>query len=153
MLKYTETEICFSEIPDEITLCINISNCQNSCIGCHSAYLKKNIGTELTDSEIDRLMEANDGVTCVALMGEGNDPEALRHTGEYMKERYPSVRTGLYSGRAEVEDDLYELFDYLKVGPYIPERGPLNKETTNQRLYRMKDGRKEDITYRFWRKR
>ena len=48
MIKYTDTQIVFSEIPDEITLAINISNCQNNCPGCHSPYLKQNIGKELT---------------------------------------------------------------------------------------------------------
>ena len=35
---------------------------------------------------------------------------------------------------------LVNLLDYYKVGPYIPERGPLNKETTNQRFYKKVDG-------------
>ena len=29
-MKYTGTEITFAEVPDEITLCINISNCSYS---------------------------------------------------------------------------------------------------------------------------
>ena len=29
-MKYTGTEITFAEVPDEITLCINISNCPHS---------------------------------------------------------------------------------------------------------------------------
>ena len=46
---------------------------------------------------------------------------------------------------------MYKEFDYVKVGPYIEECGPLNKRTTNQRLYKCdKNGNKEDITYRFW---
>ena len=30
MLKYVNTEITFAEVPDEISLCINISNCSYS---------------------------------------------------------------------------------------------------------------------------
>ena len=48
-----------------------------------------------------------------------------------------------------VEPELAELFDFLKTGPYIPEYGPLNEPTTNQRLYY----KGEDITPVFWRKK
>ena len=39
MIKYLETLVAFAEIPDEITLCINITNCPCNCNGCHSSYL------------------------------------------------------------------------------------------------------------------
>ena len=39
MLKYVDSQITFREIPDEITLCINISNCPFRCKGCHSKEL------------------------------------------------------------------------------------------------------------------
>ena len=50
--------------------------------------------------------------------------------------------------------------DYLKVGPYIPERGGLNNKHTNQKMYKITetfDKNKmytnfEDITYKFWPK-
>ena len=59
------------------------------------------------------------------------------------------MELALYSGRKEVEPELAELFDFLKIGPYIPEYGPLNEPTTNQRLYY----KGEDITPVFWRKK
>jgi hypothetical protein len=40
----------------------------------------------------------------------------------------------------------------VKIGPYIEQKGPLNKESTNQRLYEIKNGEKFDITYKFWKK-
>ena len=46
------------------------------------------------------------------------------------------------------------VFDYVKLGPYIAARGPLDDPATNQRLWRIRpDGRREDLTPRFWRKR
>ena len=39
MLKYVNCGIVFQEIPDEVTLSINISNCPCHCPGCHSNYL------------------------------------------------------------------------------------------------------------------
>ena len=35
MLKYLNTQVTFSEIPDEITLCINITGCKVGCEGCN----------------------------------------------------------------------------------------------------------------------
>lgn len=167
MIKYVNTEVVFEEIPDEITLAVNISNCQNNCPGCHSAYLKQNIGEELTETAVDGLIDKNRGITCFCFMGEGNDAESLKKLILYINEKYPDIKVGLYSGRNDVEDDLWDNLDYLKLGPYVEELGPLNKETTNQRLYRRTDGRMPDfvlvggkwqapwvdITYRFWRKK
>lgn len=79
-------------------------------------------------------------------MGEGKDHNGLLSLAEYLKTTYPDIARGIYSGREKVEEDIYNVFDYVKVGPYIAELGPLNKKTTNQRLY--KHG--EDITYKFW---
>ena len=89
MLKYVETAVTFSEIPDEVTLCINISNCPCHCKGCHSPYLAEDIGILLADwaeyskeehsinTPIDKLIEANEGITCVCLMGGDSDTELL----------------------------------------------------------------------------
>ena len=64
-MKYTDTQITFTEFPDEISLCINISNCSFHCPGCHSPELWEDIGTELTEEELSKLIEANNGITCV----------------------------------------------------------------------------------------
>ena len=51
MIKYKDYYVVFEEIPDKITLAVNITNCQNRCIGCHSPELRENIGKELTTDE------------------------------------------------------------------------------------------------------
>lgn len=139
MTKYIpeDTSVTFSEVPNEISLCINISNCLCHCEGCHSAYLRSNIGEELTTEKLDELILANDGITCVCFMGEGNDPEALQALILHVKENHKNLKIALYSGREDVPEDFYwNNLDYLKIGPYKPEFGPLNKTTTNQVLYR-----------------
>lgn len=169
MIKFTEAEVVFSEIPDEITLAINISNCQNNCIGCHSPHLRQNVGEELTTEVLDNLVENNAGITCVCFMGEGKDELALQNLIAHLHQNYPSIKIGLYSGREEVLEDFYwQVLDYLKIGPYMPEFGPINEETTNQRLYGRKEGmitavfgpitgetryryQWQDITEKFWR--
>lgn len=149
MIKFIpqDLSIVFSEIPDEITLAINISNCQNRCIGCHTSYLRNDTGDELTKDTLNKLIEQNNGISCVCFMGEGNDGEELRNLARYLRSNHPDLKTALYSGRPAVEDDLYDLFDYIKVGPYIAALGPLNEKTTNQRLYKNR----VDITNKFWR--
>ena len=61
-LKYVDTLVSFSEIPDEISLCINISNCPNNCKGCHSPWLKEDSGTPLTYMELKRLIKDNKNI-------------------------------------------------------------------------------------------
>lgn len=60
----------------------------------------------------------------------------------------------MYSGRQSIELEMWELFDYVKLGPYIPEFGPLDNPNTNQRLYKINRETKdiEDITSMFWRR-
>ena len=42
-------------------------------------------------------------------------------------------------------------FDFIKLGPYKEEFGPLNSKTTNQRMYRVHNSELEDITNKFWK--
>ena len=77
MLKYVDTLVTFSEIPDEITLCINISNCPCHCKGCHSSYLAEDIGEELNISTLRELINNNKGITCVSFMGGDSEPSII----------------------------------------------------------------------------
>ena len=149
MIKYKDYYIVFEEIPDEVTLAINITNCQNKCIGCHSPWLRDNIGILLTFDEIDEIIKKNNGITCFLFMGEGNDKDELLLLSKYIKNKY-NILVGLYSGRSNVEKEYYDVFDYIKIGPYIEKYGPLNSNTTNQRLYKVENNKINDITNKFW---
>ncbi len=150
MIKYLPalTDIVLEEIPDRVTLAVEITNCQGSCPGCHSPFLREDIGEELTEAALDALLDDNFGVNCLLFLGEGNDPDSLLRLAAHIRSGHPAVELALYSGRCGVEKEIREMFDYVKIGPYIAELGPLNERTTNQRLY----CRGEDITSRFWRK-
>ena len=152
MLKFLNTMVVFEEIPDKISLAVNMTNCQNKCVGCHSPQLRKDIGKELTEEVVDELIKENEGINCFLFMGEGNDKDSLIKMARYIKEKYASLSLAIYSGRDNVEDDFYELFDYVKIGPYIAKFGPLNKDTTNQRLLKIEDGARKDIRSMFWKK-
>ena len=56
MLRYADYDIVFQEIPDEVTLAINLSNCLNHCRGCHSAYLMEDVGEPLTEESLSTLL-------------------------------------------------------------------------------------------------
>ena len=144
------TSVVLEEIPDRVSLAVDISNCRGNCPGCHSPFLKKDIGRELTPEVIDRLVAANFGVNCFLFLGEGRDPEALLDLADHVRSK--GLLVGVYSGREDVEDIFWKHFDYIKLGPYKEECGPLNNPNTNQRLFALLDGRWKDITYRFWRK-
>lgn len=152
MLKYVDTKIVFQEIPDEITLATNISGCPCNCKGCHSSYLAKNIGEPLDLQHLTNLIDSNKGITCVCIMGGDANPSEVDDIAQDIKEYYPELKVGWYSGRQELDKDI-ELgnFDYIKLGPYIEEFGPLNSRTTNQRFYKVSDGELVDITSRFWK--
>lgn len=160
MLKYVNTEITFSEVPDEITLCINISNCPCHCKGCHSPYLAEDIGEELNRDSLINLIRRNEGITCVCFMGGDSNPADINYLARLIKLLgWSKLKVAWYSGRSELPPEIYlPWFDYIKLGPYIEELGPLNKPTTNQRFYKIKDisseeGSRcimEDNTYLFW---
>ena len=150
MIKYVPklTSVVMEEIPDRVTLAVEISNCRGNCAGCHSPFLKQDIGEELTPEIITALVGDNFGVNCFLFLGEGQDVEALLDLAAHV--RSLGLEVAVYSGRETVEDVFWNCFDYIKLGPYRPECGPLNNPSTNQRIYRVQDGRPTDITARFW---
>jgi len=151
LIKYLNTIEGFQEVPGQVSLLINISLCENKCIGCHSPDLQTDAGQPLTEDALDFYL-GRGPYTCVCLMGEGNDKEALIEVIQWINER--GLKTAIYSGRdIDVADWCQEyglVPDYLKVGSYKEELGPLNKKTTNQRMYHCSDSF-EDITYKFWK--
>jgi len=157
MLKYVPrmTSVVLEEIPGRVSLAVEISQCRGTCRGCHSPFLREDIGDPLTEEIIDSLIKDNYGVNCFLFLGEGRDPMRLIELSRHVKETF-GLEVALYSGREEVDEEILSEFDYVKVGPYIPEKGPLNERSTNQRLYKVerKDGELslKDITSLFWRR-
>ena len=160
MLKYVNYAITFQEIPDEITRCINISNCPCHCKRCHSSYLAEDIGEKLTLDKIYKLIENNEGITCICFMGGDSSPKEIDMFARCIKDLY-DIKVAWYSGRQELSKYInLKCFDFIKLGPYIEEFGPLNSKTTNQRFYQVIKSRYEDgtsgyelldTTYKFWK--
>ena len=103
MIKYVPsmTSVVMEEIPDRVTLAVDISNCQGNCTGCHSPFLREDIGEPLTEEVIDVLVRDNFGIDCFLFLGEGRDPEALVALAGHV--RNLGLKAALYSGRPEVE--------------------------------------------------
>ena len=160
MLKYVDILVSFSEIPDEITLCINISQCPNNCKGCHSPWLREDIGEDLNIESLYNLIDKNKGVTCVCFMGGDQDPAEISNLAFAVKLRsdYP-YKTAWYSGKQHIPDEInVSDFDYIKIGPYIEEFGGLDNPNTNQKMYEVCKVSKlpekfilKDITNKFWK--
>lgn len=151
MLKYVDAKVVFAEVPNEVTLAINISNCPCQCKGCHSSYLAQDIGTELTFSELRRLIKHNSGISCIAFMGGDSEPKRIDALASFVTNHY-QLKVAWYSGRQELSKEIdLQNFDFIKLGPYIEELGPLNSKNTNQRFYKVNGKELIDITSKFYK--
>lgn len=165
MLKYTDTAVTLREIPNEITLCINISNCPCHCKGCHSSYLAEDIGKDLDEDAVVEMLLSNKGITCIAFMGGDSSPASVNWIASIIRDMngesgsWCDVRIAWYSGRQELSKEIdLANFDYIKLGPYIEELGPLDNPNTNQKMYKVNKSYEEaglyvleDITRLFWK--
>ena len=114
MLKYVNTGIVFQEIPDEVTLAINISGCPCHCPGCHSHYLWEDIGLPLNTDAIDAFInEYGRNITCIAFMGGDGDPKGVDMLAQYIHEEHPQYKVAWYSGRVRITSAVNKSdFDY-----------------------------------------
>ena len=154
MVKVASYDVVFQEIPGEVTLALNLSNCPCHCPGCHSKHLWEDIGEVLDEELLDGLMNKYAGlITCVCFMGGDQDPAEVLRLAAYVH-RTP-LKTAWYSGRpATPETITYNLspLTFIKFGPYVESLGGLKSPTTNQRLYKRVGESWEDITSSFWKK-
>lgn len=152
MLRYANYDIVFQEIPGEVTLAINLSNCPNRCKGCHSPHLMDDIGEILDEETLDSLLQKyGDAVTCICFMGGDASPREVEYLAYYLHQKTNgSIKTGWYSGKKNLPEGCSTgNFDYIKLGPYVEALGGLDSPTTNQRFYRIQEGEMMDMTDHF----
>ena len=113
MIKYVPemTSVVLEEIPDRVSLAVDISNCRGNCVGCHSPFLRQDIGEELTPGVIDSLLADNFGVNCFLFLGEGSDASALLALARHVSAK--GLEVALYSGREEVESVFWEVLEEI----------------------------------------
>ena len=155
-MKYYNYDIVFQEVPDEVSLAINITGCPNHCEGCHSPHLWQDIGESLTEEALNSIIDKYESlITCVCLMGGDAEPEEVVRLLRHVR-THTNLKTAWYSGRDKLPSivetmctsSLQDIFNYIKLGPYIPEKGGLKSKTTNQRIYRIEGNEMIDITER-----
>lgn len=151
-MKIASYDIVFQEVPGQVTLALNITQCPNHCPGCHSPHLQEDTGLALDRAMMDSLLEkyARD-ITCVCFMGGDSEPETVMELADYV--HAAGLLSAWYSGRQKLPDCFkYDCLDYVKVGPYVESRGPLSNPDSNQKMYRIEGGELKDITHLFWKK-
>ena len=137
-MNYKYVDIVFQEVPDEVSLAISISGCPNRCIGCHSVELRDPSGTPLTlDAIIAEVGDRSDSITCILFMGGDSDQKEVLRLAELTKIEYPHLKIAWYSGSNSIPPEAVSILDYIKIGPYNKDAGPLKSKTTNQHMYKI----------------
>lgn len=141
-LKYSGYTIVMQEVPNEISLAINISGCHYKCEGCHSMYLWDYVGNYLIDDMDNLLSKYDDLISCVCFMGGDQNQDELLCCLRKVKER--KLKTCLYTGNDDIEsisEEIIKNLDYIKIGRYVEELGGLNCETTNQKMFDLNNNK------------
>jgi anaerobic ribonucleoside-triphosphate reductase activating protein len=153
MLRFVSYNIVFQEVPEEVTLAINLSNCPNRCKGCHSPHLQEDIGEQLDNNVLAVLLEKyGDAITCICFMGGDISPQEVEQCAVFVRDRTNGrIKIAWYSGKNRFPQKCsLHHFDYVKLGAYKELLGGLRSATTNQRFYRIENGEMIDITEHFW---
>lgn len=151
MLKYTIAQVTFAEVPDEVSLTIELSNCPYHCPECHSKELWEDIGAHLTSDRLCDLIDNHYGISCICFMGGDSSINELYRLFSDCHILYPNLKIAWYTGRNSIPEDLPECVDFIKIGPYKKECGPLNNPNTNQRFYtRGRNMKKMDVSQKMW---
>ncbi len=135
-LKYSGYTIVMQEVPNEISLAINISDCPYKCKGCHSMYLWDYIGDYLIDDIDNLLNKYNNLISCVCFMGGDQNQDELLYCLQKAKKK--KLKTCLYTGNDDINsisNEIIKNLDYIKIGRYIEKFGGLNCKTTNQEMF------------------
>lgn len=83
-------------------------------------------------------------------MGGDQDAKYINSCAEIIKNSDLSLNVAWYSGKQELSNEInLDNFNYIKLGPYIAAKGPLDNPNTNQRLYKVNNSKLEDITNLF----
>ncbi len=148
-LKYLGYSVVCQEVPDEISIAINISDCPYRCRGCHSKFLWEYDGEILLAGLQEIISKYKGLVTCVCFMGGDQNGFELIEACKIAKSN--NLKTCLYTGDDNIEsvNKYLSFLDYVKIGHYEESLGGLNSANTNQRFFANANGGLIDLTRRF----
>ncbi|ULJ62950.1 anaerobic ribonucleoside-triphosphate reductase activating protein [Wielerella bovis] len=151
-LYFTQEQIVWQEVPNEVSLAFLISGCPLRCAGCHSAdSWKANHGKILSvDYLRTRLQMYRNLLTCVLFLGGEWQPETLLALLNVARDEF-GLKTCLYTGleRDELSPILLPKLTFLKTGRWVAALGGLDNPNTNQRFIDLRTD--EDWTHLFWK--
>ena len=153
MLRYIDFGLSHMEVPGEASICIYITGCPNCCPDCHYPELQLQDFGEPLEENIDTIIAFYKPVaTCVCFLGEGKAEVYERHElMNYAQKAHDiGLKCCLYSGRDTDIESWMQVFDFIKVGRYRKDRGPISSPYTNQRMYMNGESGYVDITREFW---
>jgi anaerobic ribonucleoside-triphosphate reductase activating protein len=136
-MRCKNTSISLQELPGEISLIFEISNCPHRCPDCHSKELWSNVGDEVSnDYFLTKLIPYKDYISAVIFFGGEWDNDLVN----YLKiAKSFNLKTCLYTGADDVNQNLKNELDYLKTGKFISELGGLDSIFTNQKFLDLKN--------------
>lgn len=158
-------DVSFNEIPDKLSLCISLGNCQNRCPGCHSPELQKKVDNLMSLDKVVEYAEeyVSKGANAICIMGGLDNGVSLPALEALIKALSDIAPVGIYHASVTDVFDNNPYLTWLKTGIYINSLGGLESKNTNQRMYQRsliysiqkKEGINttlswDDITYKFW---
>ncbi|MBO7732407.1 MAG: hypothetical protein J6S67_07635 [Methanobrevibacter sp.] len=126
MLKFYDTAVTFSEFPDEIAICANITNCPCNCDNCSEPWLKDDIGEVLDEEAIQKLLNEHKDCSVFGIMGGDSDQGDIIRIADYIHS-HSNLKVGFYSGRDYINIQLVPHLDYYKIGRWITPVGEVDK--------------------------
>ncbi|RUO36384.1 anaerobic ribonucleoside-triphosphate reductase activating protein [Aliidiomarina sanyensis] len=147
-IRYSEEQVVWLEVPGETTLAYTITGCTVGCRGCHSVETwPAHRGEILSERYLAAQLARYRGlITCVLFLGGEWYPRQLLQLLKQVKNE--GLKTCLYTGLESIDESLKEQLDYLKLGPWMAERGGLENRGSNQRFINLRTGMTEN--YKFW---
>ncbi len=140
MLRFHNIQIVLQEVPDQISLCFNITGCPLRCRGCHSPFLWKEGSGEMLSDEvfISYIEKYKSMISCVLFMGgEWEETDLIQKL--IIAKQY-GLNTCLYSGYDNISQNIKNHLTWLKTGTWIAELGGLDSPTTNQKFVEIASG-------------
>ncbi|MDF2177415.1 anaerobic ribonucleoside-triphosphate reductase activating protein [Aliiglaciecola sp. CAU 1673] len=141
-------QVCFQEVPDEVSLAFTIFGCPLRCPGCHSQdSWDPQAGQPLSDERFGHYLQRyRHLITCVLFFGGEWHLEALEAKLDLAKGL--DLKTCLYTGLERVPQRLLRRLDYLKTGAWQAHLGGLQSTVTNQRFVALATGNLLNFRFR-----
>ena len=153
MLRYKGYTVTFQEVPDEISIVVNVCGCPYHCKGCHSPHLWNIKNSQDLYTDLNKILnEYKDYATCFCFMGGEWDMSGITNCISYIKQN-SNLKVCVYSGNDDLKylKPIINICDYLKTGLYKKSLGGLDCLTTNQKFYKITNSELTDITSKFRR--